>query len=216
MTTMGHRIEQLRQRRGFSQKELGAKVGISQQAVEKIEAGLTRTPRKLVQLAAALGTDSTYLLEGRGDPNVAPTGNHSPIIPYAHPSSVTNRRDLPVLGRAEGGTEGNMVMESDPIDWTHRPADLQDIPSAFAIYVTGESMVPKYRPGDLAYIHPHRPVRQGRFVLVETRDHRGLIKEYIGWKGDILLLRQYNPEIMLKFPRADILRVMLVLGSMDA
>ena len=123
---------------------------------------------------------------------------------------------LPILGRAQGGEEGNMILEENPIDWTFRPTDLQGVQSAFAVYVTGNSMVPKYGEHDIAYIHPTLPPRIGRFVLVETTENEGFIKQFLGWRKDQLVLKQYNPEKTLTFHRNQIKTVMLVIGSMDA
>lgn len=133
------------------------------------------------------------------------------------PSKCFSReKDLPVLGRAQGGDKGSMVIEDNPIDWTFRPADLQGVQSAFAVYVTGNSMLPKYKEGDLAYIHPSLSPRKGRYVLVETKEHKGLIKQFIRWDEDALLVKQYNPDKEIHIPRTDVRQVMLVIGSLDS
>ena len=130
--------------------------------------------------------------------------------------SFSAARDLPVLGRAQGGSDGNLVLDENAIDWTFRPADLQGVKDAFAVYVTGDSMVPKYGDGDLAYVHPRKPPRSDRFVLVETRDHSGFIKQFVGWEDGVLVLRQFNPAEEIRLARPDVRRVMLVIGSLDA
>lgn len=128
----------------------------------------------------------------------------------------SSNRDLPVLGRAQGGAEGNLVVEETAIDWTFRPADLQGVKDAFAVYVTGDSMLPKYKNQDLAYIHPTRQPHHGRFVLVETREHSCFIKQFLKWEGETLILRQFNPAREIRIPRTDVLRLLLVVGSLDA
>jgi len=125
-------------------------------------------------------------------------------------------RDLPVLGRAQGGKDGNIIMEDNAIDWTFRPADLQGVKDAFAVYVTGDSMVPKYKNQDLAYVHPTKPPRKGRFVLVETADHTGFIKQFVKWDGQELVLKQYNPAREIRLPREQVSRLLLVIGSLDS
>ncbi|SDD52941.1 S24 family peptidase [Kordiimonas lacus] len=125
-------------------------------------------------------------------------------------------RDLPVLGRAQGGKDGSIVMEDSAIDWTFRPADLQGVKNAFAVFVTGDSMVPKYKNQDLAYVHPTKPPRRGRFVLVETAEHTGFIKQFVKWDGQDLVLKQYNPAHEIRLPREQVLRVLLVIGSLDS
>lgn len=130
-------------------------------------------------------------------------------------SHFGKERSLPVLGRAEGGSEGNLVIEEAAIDWTFRPADLQGVNDAFAVYVSGDSMAPKYKNGDLIYVHPSRPLVKGRFVLVETTEHKGFIKQFVALQDDVLVLQQFNPAEEIIIPRSDVLRVMLAIGSLD-
>lgn len=137
-------------------------------------------------------------------------------VPQKTTKCFSQQKDLPVLGRAQGGDKGSMVVEESPIDWTFRPADLQGVQSAFAVYVTGNSMLPKYKEGDLAYIHPSLSPRKGRYVLVETKEHKGLIKQFIRWDNNALLVKQYNPDKEFHIPREDIRQVMLVIGSLDS
>jgi len=132
------------------------------------------------------------------------------------PAPFGRLQDLPILGRAQGGSDGNMTLNDTAIDWTFRPADLQGVRDAFAVFVTGDSMVPKYKNQDLAYVHPSKRPVKDRFVLVETVDHSGFIKQFVRWDGDTLVLRQFNPAQEILLPRQEVLRLMLVIGSLDA
>lgn len=129
--------------------------------------------------------------------------------------NFTRERSLPVHGRAQGGEEGSLVIEDSPIDWTFRPADLQGVNDAFAVFVSGDSMFPKYKNGDLVYIHPTKAPKRDRFVLVETTEHRGFIKQFVSWQDDKLVLRQFNPEQEIILPRHQVSRLMLAIGSLD-
>ncbi len=150
----------------------------------------------------------------------------SPSEPFRHTKAFSSRfrqpapfsraRDLPILGRAQGGNDGNMTFNDPAIDWTFRPADLQGVKDAFAVFVTGDSMLPKYKNQDLAYVHPSKRIPKDRFVLVEAADHSGFIKQFARWEADTLILRQYNPAQEIRLERNDVLRVMLVVGSLDS
>lgn len=136
-------------------------------------------------------------------------------------SPTTNKafsaaKDLPIHGRAQGGEEGNISIEEHPIDWTFRPADLQGVQGAFAVFVTGDSMEPKYKNQDLAYIHPTLRPLPGRYVLIETIARGSFIKRFESWRKDKLVVRQYNPEKNLYFERQEIRSLMTVIGSLDA
>lgn len=157
-------------------------------------------------------------------PPIADGRTHRQALPRRTQRAFTSKqerafgtkRDLPVLGRAQGGKDGNIIMEDSAIDWTFRPADLQGVKDAFAVYVTGDSMVPKYKNQDLAYVHPTKPPRKGRFVLVETADHTGFIKQFVKWDGQELVLKQYNPAREIRLPREQVSRLLLVIGSLDS
>ncbi|MBL4836055.1 MAG: helix-turn-helix transcriptional regulator [Kordiimonadaceae bacterium] len=126
------------------------------------------------------------------------------------------QKDLPIRGRAQGGDDGNLIIEEQPIDWTYRPADLQGVHEAFAVFVTGDSMEPKYKDQDLAYIHPTQPARRRRYVLVETVDHHSFIKQFVRWDKETLVLQQFNPEKNILIPREMVRKILMVIGSLDA
>ncbi len=154
-----------------------------------------------------------------GSVKAQPRNAALPTISFSHHHKnwfSRGRKDLPILGKAQGGNDGNIVMEEGAIDWTSRPTALDGIDDAFAVYVTGDSMVPKYQAGDLVYIHPHKAPRKGRFVLIEMAGHKGLIKQFEKWDGDTLVAQQFNPAKELRFNRSEVLKVMLIIGSMDA
>jgi len=62
MATFGYRVRQLRERKGWTQEELGVRAGTRYETINRIERG-TREPRikLLVGLAKALGTTTDYL-----------------------------------------------------------------------------------------------------------------------------------------------------------
>jgi len=129
--------------------------------------------------------------------------------------AFTDSRCLPVRGRAQGGQDGNFVIEEQPIDWTFRPADLQGVNDAFAVFVSGDSMAPKYKNGDLVYVHPTRSIAKNRYVLIETTEHKGFIKQFVSWQEGTLIVQQFNPAQEVRIPKETVLRLMLVIGSLD-
>ena len=48
------------------------------------------------------------------------------------------RPDLPVLGRAQGGATGVLMIptEQPPVDWTYRPPQLRGVSDAFDVFAT--------------------------------------------------------------------------------
>lgn len=228
--TLGKRVAYRRRLLGFSQKELGLKVGVSQQAIEKIENDATKRPRNFVELADVLGLEPYELLNGasqdRMQASVNSTKHNQSTAAVTEASDTSTHyqalsqpfstgRDLPVRGRAQGGPDGNLIINEEPIDWTFRPPALSGVNDAFAVYVTGDSMTPKYDDGDMVYVHPNRPIKKGRYVVIETNDEHGLIKQYKGWEGDTLVVTQYNPAKEIRLDKENVKRIMLVIGSID-
>ena len=160
------------------------------------------------------GATRSYRLSPRRRDDL-PIGDQTNIIHSENRPAFSDDRCLPVRGRAEGGQDGNFVVEEQPIDWTFRPADLQGVNDAFAVFVSGNSMVPKYKNGDLVYVHPTQTITKNRYALVETIEHKGFIKQFVSWQEDVLVVKQFNPEQDIIIPREQVLRLMLVIGSLD-
>lgn len=210
-----------RQERRLSQPQLAKLVGVSQQAIQQLESGETRTPRYLVRLAREMGADPEALLEGRLEPAAgrgaapAPAGGAPlPNAGAAVPASF-GARDLPVFASAQAGPEGMMV-SYEPIEWLERPAPLAGVPGAFAMYVVNDSMEPRYRQGDLLLVHPQRPVKRGQDVLVirasDASQHAAYVKELVALDESRVRLRQLNPPGEFELARELVVGLHLVVG----
>lgn len=64
METISDRIKTKRLALNLSQVELAEKTGIKQQSLQQIEAGTTKRPRYLLELAKALNCDPHWLMYG--------------------------------------------------------------------------------------------------------------------------------------------------------
>lgn len=210
METLGQAVRRWRRSAGLSQPQLAARLGVSQQALQQLEAGLTRNPRYLLRLAEVMGADPAALAVGHYRPATAAAGAGGGAA-----APLLGARDLPVYASAQAGP-GGMTLVYEPIEWIERPAPLATVRDAFAMYVVNDSMEPRYRQGDLLLIHPQRPVRPGRDVLVvlagDGGEQRAWVKELAGLDATTLRLRQLNPEKRLEVPRSEVAGLHLVVG----
>jgi phage repressor protein C with HTH and peptisase S24 domain len=78
--------------------------------------------------------------------------------------------------------------------------------------MVGDSMQPRYEQGWLLHVNPFKPPTRGRDVVVYKRDQAVLIKQFVGWNDDQLVLRQLNPEETLHIPRGEVAECHLVVG----
>ncbi|MDE9443805.1 helix-turn-helix transcriptional regulator [Xenorhabdus bovienii] len=75
--SLSERLKLARTMAGMSQKKLGNAVGISQAAIQKIEAGLSQSSTKLIEIAKILSVNPDWLSTGDGDLNQLSQNNES-------------------------------------------------------------------------------------------------------------------------------------------
>ncbi|MBK0000318.1 helix-turn-helix transcriptional regulator [Erwinia sp. S43] len=71
MQTISDRLKQKRAELNLTQAELASKAGVKQQSIQQIEAGLTKRPRFLIEIAHALQCDPAWLQHGVKQGNAA-------------------------------------------------------------------------------------------------------------------------------------------------
>ena len=132
---------------------------------------------------------------------VRSTGN--PALPFAVVRPSLAPRKIPVVGRVAGSPygEGHLIM-TEVIDQTDCPPWLEDVQDAYALYVVGTSMVPRFYPGEMVFIHPWRQPRPDDFVVAQIRDSatdelHGYVKQFVGFDKKGLRLRQFHPKLDL-------------------
>ncbi|SNY93391.1 Peptidase S24-like [Cohaesibacter sp. ES.047] len=117
---------------------------------------------------------------------------------------------VPVFGTAAGSVFGAMQLEEGmQVDHIERPAGLRSSPHAYALKVVGESMSPKFEPGDLIFADPHRRVDIGDVVVIQTKNFnkfsddpvQAYIKFFKGITDKKLLAHQLNPALDIEYTR---------------
>ena len=126
------------------------------------------------------------------------------------------RKDLPVLGAAMGGGSGYFFNDGGAKDFALRPPSLAGVSNGFAVYVYGDSMEPRYLRGEIVHVNPNRPLTTGCFVVVELKDGRGMIKQFVRQDDRRVVLRQFRPEQELVLERSKVARISRVVGSAEA
>lgn len=150
-------------------------------------------------------------------------GRHGPCSPVRiAPSRAALAEKLKVLGMAESGADGWLLWNGDVIDMVDRPSSLAGVPSAYAVYVVGASMEPRYFSGELVMIHPGRPVTLGAFVLVKKKPRLdgdpplAVIMRLTRRTASKVTLEQFNPARHFDIKTEDIVSIHRVVGSGEA
>jgi phage repressor protein C with HTH and peptisase S24 domain len=211
MKTIGDRVRERRIALKLSQPQLAKKVGgITYQAIQQLEAG--GGTKHLVPIARALDVTAEWLQDGTGAP---------PAVRRTATTTASSER-LKVLGMAECGPDGWSLWNGDVIDMIARPANLAGVPGAYAVYVVGASMEPRYHPGELVHIHPGKPLTVGAYVLVQRRPKNdgdpplAVIKRLARRTGSKIVLEQFNPPRTFEIKNDDVVSIHRVVGSGEA
>jgi phage repressor protein C with HTH and peptisase S24 domain len=110
--------------------------------------------------------------------------------------AATPTRGVPLLGLAEAGAGGYFDDGGFPAGagWDEISFPAVDDTHAYALEVSGQSMEPAYRDGDVILVSPAAPIRRGDRVVVKTRDGEVMAKELKRKTAKALELKSLNPE----------------------
>jgi phage repressor protein C with HTH and peptisase S24 domain len=209
------------ERAGVSQADLARHLGLAPSAISRVLKGERQMKLlEAVQIAAFLGVSQDEVLRHAGaiGTAAAPAGparrGRPPRAMVAPVTAATGTRaePIPIRSAARGGGEQEMFLADGPIGYTARPANLGGVRGAYAIYMLGDSMEPRYAQGWLLHVNPFKPPTRGRDVVVYKTGQAVLIKQFVRWDGDTLVLHQLNPPEDLRVPRDAVLECHLIVG----
>jgi transcriptional regulator with XRE-family HTH domain len=209
----GELIKEARKRRKWSQADLAQRVGVSQPAIKKIEAGATTQSKHLPKIAQLLGIDLSLLdrslamnrdlapIEGasvnqRPDSVAQPKNVSLQTIPG---DSLMGSVDLPVFAFVQGG-QGALVLSNEPFSRIARPHNLLGIRDAYGVLVIDDSMAREFNSGDTAYVNPFLVPRRGDPCVFQGHDGGTVVAciKYLRRSPDasetVWYVSQSNPE----------------------
>jgi len=107
--------------------------------------------------------------------------------------AITN---VPLIGFAEAGTGGYFDDGGFPVGkgWEEIAFPQVTDEHAYALEISGDSMKPAYRDGDVIIVSPAAPVRRGDRVVVKTRDGEVMVKELRRKTSKTVELKSLNSE----------------------
>ncbi|MBP7251894.1 MAG: LexA family transcriptional regulator [Alphaproteobacteria bacterium] len=191
---LGERVRQRRKDLGISAEALAVKMRkqsgttTTQAEISSLENGRTKTFREMVALAKALEISSNELL---GD-NIP-----QPEIKYCGKDPKRISQDphtVPILGHSSILSDGNAAQISEHIGTAPRHPKQEGIRHAFATYVSGDSMEPRFHQGELVYCVSNIPPKTGQDCLVELKNGQTYTKEFVSWSNGNIICRQHKPS----------------------
>jgi phage repressor protein C with HTH and peptisase S24 domain len=105
-------------------------------------------------------------------------------------------RRIPLIGLAQAGGEGYFDDGGYPVGGGWDEVSLPDISdaNAYALEISGDSMEPMFRDGDMVIVSPAAPIRRGDRVVARTTRGEVMAKQLVRRSAKRVELRSLNPE----------------------
>ena len=116
-------------------------------------------------------------------------------------------QSVPLLGFAQAGSGGYFTDGGFPVGkgWDEVGLPSVNDEHAYALEISGDSMKPAYRDGDVIVVSPGSQIRKGDRVVVKTRDGEVMVKELKRRTTKTLELSSLNPNHVDRIlPAADV------------
>ena len=177
-------IDRLAERAGLSASGLARRAGLDPTTFNKSKRmtaeGRARWPstESIAKALTATGTpvEAFVALMNAADPHAA--------------------RTVPLLGFAQAGSGGYFDDAGFPAGegWDQIAFPEVADAHAYALKISGQSMLPAYRDGDVILVSPSAAIRRGDRVVVKTRDGEVMAKELKRRTSSAIELRSLNAE----------------------
>ena len=111
-------------------------------------------------------------------------------------ASRSGPRRVPLIGFAQAGGDGYFDDGGYPVGGSWDEVGLPEIadPNAYALEISGESMEPVFRDGDVVIVSPAAPIRRGDRVVVRTRRGEVMAKQLQRRSARRVELLSLNPN----------------------
>jgi phage repressor protein C with HTH and peptisase S24 domain len=232
------RLRFAREQAGFARASDAARaMGIEAPTYLGHENGSRGLSRAVARYARFFGVSLDWLIDGRGELKHA--GRDARLATVLHPAAAAPdallpapprnaevggparfASSIPAYGHAVGGKDGEFILNGNRIVDILAPPSLQGVPDAYAVYVVGDSMEPRYFAGEAVFVNPRLPVRRGDFVVAqiaaeESEPPHAYVKRFMAREARTLKLEQFNPRKALEFPVARVISVHRIIMGGD-
>ncbi|MFZ3286212.1 MAG: helix-turn-helix domain-containing protein [Telluria sp.] len=215
---MANRIDrQLLKKNGGNQSEMARYIGVSPQAVQKWIAGDTEPRGKNLEKAAEfLGVSPAFLrfgpnqdLPSVSQPKSLATGQSN--VEDA-PAIAACLKRIPIVGRVQAGPDGTLHID----DFAHGDGYMlwwSTCSSAYALRIRGESMSPRYLPGEFVGVDPCADVNPSDEVIVLLKTGERMIKRLLWRREDQACFESVNKDFQnIIFDLEEVDALHLVIG----
>lgn len=173
---------------------LAARAGLSPSALAK-SAGLDPTTFNKSKRITSDGRERWPSTESVAKA-LAATGTSVDMFVQFIEDTARTVQSVPLIGFAEAGAGGYFDDGGFPVGKGWDEVGLPSVKDehAYALKISGDSMKPAYRNGDVIVVSPSAPVRKGDRVVVKTTSGEVTVKELRRRTQKVIELASLNPS----------------------
>lgn len=205
-----------------NESELARIVGTDQQNINNFISGKVKKSHLWKDITRALDLSENEvgaLMTERKRGKKSLTSNFKQIHVSTRHGERGHDHELPIMGQAIGGEDGEFMFNGITVGWHPMLPELEGAVGAYCLYVSGESMRPRYIGGELVYVNPNRLPKENDDVIVqlhpleEGEPPRAFIKRFVKLTPNKMILFQFNPEKQIEIDRAEVYKVHVIVGA---
>ena len=189
-------LDALAEQHGLSTSGLAKKAGLDSTSFNKSKRSSPNAKLRwpsmesIAKVLEATGTsmsEFTRVIEGE---DLRQLGNDSQA------ASAAVKQRIPIIGAAQAGNEGFFDDAGFPVGGSWDEVDVPNLgdPQMYALEVSGDSMKPAYRDGDIIVVSPNSGYRRGDRVVVKSTSGEVMAKELARQTANRLELKSLNPD----------------------
>ncbi len=179
---IGSRIKQLRLEKGYTQEELGIRIGVKKAAIQKYESGLVVNIKKdrLKMLAEALDSTPAYIMGWNESLDLQSIKND--LV------KIEKGTKIPVLGKVAAGIPIEAIENYYSDEWEEIPEEMACQAEYFALKIRGNSMEPKFSEGDVVIVRKQDNIESGEIAVVIVNSSDATVKKVMKQNDGIVLV----------------------------
>lgn len=197
---------------GLTQRGLADRMGVNPAAVNRMLYGRRNIMadelpviEDYLGVALDLGRSAAaqeYHQQARGTPRGFSDVRRSELDPY-DAAAQQLPPPVPVYRDRRAG---------DIVDWAVRHPHQFALRDAYALYIDGEDMQPRYFRGELVYVHPAKPVMAGSDCVIEFADGRVVVRRLVQKSADKVVVQVFNTPRLEEFAAQDVSALHSIVG----
>lgn len=205
-------IRALRTGANITQNELAKIISRDQSLISKLEKGLIDFDMSMADKLAKIFNVPINKLRPAQHETFLTKNTLQPQIANAIGEVSFGPDTVPIFGHANGSVDAVMISPDAEIGRALRHPNQQGLKNCFALFARGESMSPRYYPGDLIYVVGGKQVSKGQDCVVELNNSESFVKKFTSMTKDYVICSQLQPPGEWKRKLSEVKAIHAIVG----